>query len=158
MAVTYQPIVSASVSAVSTTTLSSIPSTYTDLVIVAHLSSAADPALYFRVNGDTGSNYSSTVLRGNGSAASSFRDTSDVAGRVTSQSMESNRGVFIIQLMSYANTNVHKTALVSAAQPGTGVVRIVSLWRSTSAIDSVTLYPGASTITGDISLYGIKAA
>jgi hypothetical protein len=158
VASTYEPIASASVSAVSTTTLSSIPSTYTDLILVAHLSSASDPALYYRVNSDTGNNYSSTRITGNGSAASSGRDSNQTSARFTNVSMESNRGVFILHLMSYANTNVYKTFLSSAAQPGTGVVRVVSLWRSTSAISSITLLPGASNISGDISLYGIKAA
>ena len=158
MSATYEPIASTTVSAVTTTTLSSIPGTYTDLVLVAHLTSASDPALYFRVNADTGTNYSTTTLRGNGSAASSFRDTSQNSGRLSPYSMETNPGVFLVHFMSYADTNVYKTMLASSANPGTGVARMVNLWRSTSAITSITLFPGASNITGDISLYGIQAA
>jgi hypothetical protein len=62
--------------------------------------------------------------------------------------------------MSYTNTNVYKTVLTAAARAGTGVDRIVGLWRSTSAITSVTLFtPDADMASGTtLSLYGIKAS
>ena len=69
-------------------------------------------------------------------------------------------GIAMLQVQSYANTNVFKTMLTSMAAAGQ-VVRAVSLWRSTSAITTVTLLPNSTNkhASGTVaSLYGIKAA
>jgi hypothetical protein len=63
--------------------------------------------------------------------------------------------------MSYANTNVFKTALIAGGLGSTEVNRHVGLWRSTSAVTSVGLLLNGSGNfkTGStFSLYGIKAA
>ena len=146
-------------------TFSTIPSTYTDLIIVIWGKvdgNDYNPAIRF--NGDTGSNYSVTKLRGNGSTASSTRQSSQTyinsgtAGDPTNQDT-----VAVLQIMSYADTNVYKTVLASIATPGVSVGRDVGLWRSTSAITSVLLSGSAlgagEWVSGStFSLYGIKAA
>jgi hypothetical protein len=116
-----------------------------------------------RFNSDTGSNYSRTVLTGNGSSASSDRQTS-----VTSIGTDYN-GYFdgsdfnqakIIQIMNYSNSTTYKTCLIRSNRAQSGTDAIVGLWRSTSAITSITL--GANSLnfaTGStFTLYGIKAA
>jgi hypothetical protein len=55
-------------------TFSSIPSTYTDLVIVFSGTTAALVAVDIQFNGDTSTNYSRTIISGNGSTASSDRE------------------------------------------------------------------------------------
>jgi len=71
---TYTPIATTTLGSSATSyTFTSIPSTYTDLVIVAQIKGDTTTYLNLRFNGDTGSNYSRTTLSGNGSTASSER-------------------------------------------------------------------------------------
>jgi hypothetical protein len=166
---TYEPI--------ATTTLSSdqfeiefasIPSTYTDLIVVFNGKSAntgsATNGFRCRVNGDTGNNYSGTSITGNGSTASSTRYSSTgffEPGDVAQTSNTAN-SVIIIHFMNYSNTTTYKTFLSRSENPNTYTQAYVTLWRSTSAINKITLsrdftvnkLKSGSTAT----LYGIAAA
>lgn len=146
----------------------SIPGTYTDLVLVVVARStrnASGDGCGFRVNGDTGSNYSITLLRGTGSAADSSRESNatamlpvDIEGATATADTFS---IITYQIMSYSNTNVYKTVLISNAAVLQTVRRVVGLWRSTSAITSVKVYPsiGPNFKAGSTAaLYGIKAS
>jgi hypothetical protein len=140
-------------------TFSSIPSTYTDLVlIVVAANPTNDSGLLIRFNGDTASNYSDTSLYGNGSSAVSFRTTNSTgmnAGR-TDTGISPN----IINVQNYANTTTYKTA-ISRGNDGALVITTVGLWRSTAAINSITVYDqnGRNFNNGStFTLYGIKAA
>ena len=161
MPATYEPIASSSPSAAASVEFTSIPGTYTDLVIVYHLihSTGADD-MFIQFNSDTGTNYSATNLYGTGSAAGSYRQSTQARGLLDFYAVPgtSAYATNIIQVMSYANTNVYKTALAAASRANNGVDRNVVLWRSTSAITTVKVFPGAGTITGSMALYGIKAA
>ena len=168
MAKTYEPIATTTLgSAAASYTFSSIPSTYTDLVLVAAnlVATTGNPNVNLQFNGDTSTNYSATILEGTGSAAQSARKTS------TTQIVEgnnvslggSNPSTIIYQIMNYSNTTTYKTALIrnnelSATYPGVGAV--VGLWRNTAAITSVSLTIGSSTFAAGatFTLYGIKAA
>jgi hypothetical protein len=170
---TYEPIASQTLGSDATShTFSSIPGTFSDLriIITGRRNNTSTPNSFpvMRVNSDTGSNYSATHVYGFNSAAYSARDTSatgfpfHVSGLPRSDEAFS---IFTIDLMSYANTNVNKTFLSAMACPIINVSnyivgRSVGLWRSTSAITSVTLEAGgASWHTGStFSLYAIKAA
>ena len=163
MPATYEPIASTTLSsAASSFTFSSIPGTYTDLVLVHSGLGTGGAGLRLRFNSDTGSNYSNTQLHGNGTTAASTRDSSATSMRITYDSsiQTTDVGARVAHIMSYANTNVFKTVLSASARAGSGVDRIVGLWRSTSAITSVTvLVPNDNMDTGTtLSLYGIKAA
>jgi hypothetical protein len=161
---TYEPIETTTVgTATNTVTFSSIGGSYTDLIIVTNVKSTSTENMSMRFNSDTGSNYSRTVLTGNGSSASSDRQTS-----VTSIGTDYN-GYFdgsdfnqakIIQIMNYSNSTTYKTCLIRSNRAQSGTDAIVGLWRSTSAITSITL--GANSLnfaTGStFTLYGIKAA
>lgn len=163
MPATYEPIASTTLgSAASSVTFSSIPGTYTDLVVVGSgKATVGDNFVYFRYNGDTGSNYSRTELSGNGSSASSARGTNESASLVGAYKLNVDGNYFVASVMSYANTNVFKTALAAANYQDNTVYRFVNLWRSTAAITSLTvLIAGSSQFaTGaTLSLYGIKAS
>lgn len=161
MAVTYEPIASVSPSASSTVEFSSIPGTYTDLVLVYHLThSSGDQNLRLRFNSDTASNYSFTQLYGTGSSAGSVQGSSQTNIRLDWYGYPgtSERAIGIIQIQSYANTNVNKTVLNASRRPGVGLDQTVGLWRSTNAITTVTILSNSGTVTGTASLYGIKAA
>ena len=165
---TYEPIATTTVSSTTTgVTLSSIPSTYTDLLIVTNIiTTAADRSVYLRVNGDTGSNYSYTSIYGEGTAAASGRSTSQTRSKILGEFYGTSTTVpcnIRTSILSYAGST-NKTFLSSASgdKNGTGEVgRFVGLWRSTSAINSITIDTGGANDIASgttITLYGIKAA
>ncbi len=158
---TFEPIASQTLgSSTATVDLTSIPATFTDLVLVVQGSATGNADVILQYNSDTASNYSQTVLRGNGTTASSVRYTTQY---LNSADVWGSGRIYthIIQLMSYANTNVFKTALIAGAWAGGDINRTVNLWRSTSAITSIQVKAtgGASFASGTtFSLFGVKAA
>jgi hypothetical protein len=157
MPATYEPI--ASVTSTSTDiTISNIPSTYTDLVLVmSHLSTTDGPDLRIRFNGDTTSSYSRTFMYGFNDATASGRESNQTWILTAADDSQHTN---VIHIMSYANTNVFKTVLDSFGGAGRIVGRTVGLWRKTDAITSINLTIAwawaSSGIT--VNLYGIKAA
>jgi hypothetical protein len=161
---TYTPIATTTLgSDTATITFSSIPSTYTDLRIIFNGANDNSTNPQFIVNGDSGANYSDTWLGGSGSAAASGRQTS--TNYVLWGGMDTNLSTATLDFMNYSNTTTYKTMLIrSSAASNTGgqaVSAWVGLWRSTAAINSITLqnnstykYKAGSTAT----LYGIAAA
>ena len=171
---TYTPIATTTLGSSATDyTFTSISSAYTDLVLVirAYGSGADGNSILVQVgNGsvDTGSNYSYTALSGNGTTAYSDRGSSLAYGRLSSRGGLSNSssypGVIIAHFQNYSNTTTNKTLLsrsnlLGASYPA--VESVVTLWRSTSAINTIKIYPvaGESWATGStFTLYGIVAA
>ena len=157
MPITYEPIATNTLgSSAASVTFSSIPGTYTDLILVVNGTSTATNGNEMQFNGDTGNNYSFTLLYGDGSTATSSRNSNisfAYAGRTNT-----NQSVSITQIMNYANTTTYKTVLTRANSNGDIVMANVSTWRSTSAITSL-VYAGATFNSGTVfTLYGIKAA
>jgi hypothetical protein len=147
MAVTYSQIQTTTLgSAQASVTLSSIPSTYTDLVLVADYGfSNALSFLYMQINGDTGSNYSMTEVYGTGSGAGSYRESNQTIPWVSVNVGGTNaiKTHTEINFMNYSNTTTFKTWLSRtgaadiASYPGTNAD--VGLWRNSAAINSITL-------------------
>ena len=163
MPATYEPIATTTTSgSASNVTFSSIAGTYTDLVIIVNAGGSTSADLHLQFNGDTGTNYSRTVLSGSGSAASSSRQTSvayirvDNLGYLTTTFPAFNA---IINVMNYSNSTTNKTVVSRTNNAGTGVDASVGLWRSTAAITSVVLFPDTGTLTNGstFTLYGIKS-
>lgn len=164
MAVTYSQIATQTLgSSASTVTFSSISGTYTDLVLISSAQgTVSGNALTMQFNSDTGTNYSTTILRGNGTTASSTRQTS-VTNMIINNLAElptASFGAYITNFMNYSNSTTYKTVLSRANNASTGVDAIVGLWRSTSAITSIVIgITGGNIASGStFSLYGIKAA
>ena len=164
---TYEPIGTYTVSGGSPATFNftSIPSTYTDLRIVATVTSSATSNFYLRVNADSSSLYSWTRLSGNGSAAASTRTTNQTIWQLNNSAIDATiPESFFIDIFSYAGSTF-KTALWTASQDNNGsgtTSNYVGLYQSTTAITSLSLqalnpvdtYNNGSTVT----LYGIKNA
>lgn len=156
---TYSTIATTTLgSATSSYTFSSIPSTYTDLVLVVNgtwSGSSNFEAITLVFNSDTGANYSRTVLQGNGSTASSSRESTGNWGIIASD--QSNT---IFHIMNYSNTTTYKTVLSRGNSAGYIVRAIVGLWRSTSAITSVEVKTASNNFNSgtSLTLYGIAAA
>jgi len=162
MANTYEPIATTTLgSAANTITFSSIPSTYTDLRVV-WFGIQSTSQFRFRFNNDTATNYSLTVLQGDGSSVTSSRFTSQ-SFIYASTSAAATYGAFMsIDVMSYAGST-YKTALVTTSRDlnGSGSVdRAVGLWRSTAAINRVDLFLGSGNMDAGATatLYGILKA
>jgi hypothetical protein len=164
---TYEPIATQTLaSAAASVTFSAITGTYTDLVLVATnvVASTGFPNIQLRFNGDTGANYSATMLEGTGSVARSARKTSVT---VISDGDQVSLGgstpsTFIYNIMNYSNTTTYKTVLLKGNQTTgstyAGVSAVVGLWRNTGAITSVTITLGDFAAGATFTLYGIKAA
>ena len=163
---TYEPIATTTLSSnTATVTLSNIPNTYTDLIIVATLRGSNDTEsdIWITINSDNGSNYSSTRMYAQSSSTGTDRGTNSTSINIGRQ----GGTVFapnIIQFFNYANTNVYKSILARSGHATSGApisLANVGLWRSTAAITSISFiqlgaqsYKTGSTFT----LYGIKAA
>jgi hypothetical protein len=165
----YDSIASTTLStAASTITFSSIPSGYTHLQIrgIARNSAAADD-IRLGFNSDTGSNYNFHVMRGSGTAATSTwgSGTYIELGVIVYSGQTANVFAgFIVDVLDYGNTSKFKTLRVlnPADINGSGYVTYSSgLWRSTSAVSSITLSVGGGgnyTQYSSFALYGIKGA
>lgn len=162
---TYEPIASQTLGAdAGSVEFTSIPGTYTDLILIANASSTHTSAteLHMRFSGSSAANYSTTNLIGDGSAASSTRETTGSSygymGHLNNSS--TNFTTIRAQIMSYSNTSVFTTMLVESGAAGTQVRRQVSLWQLTNAITSILLISGAGNLRSGstFSLYGVKAA
>lgn len=147
-------------SAASTITFSSIPSTYTDLVLTVNTTLSAEAYLQLRFNAAT-TNFSSTQLWGDGTSALSGRNTAGNAMYLTGRSSDGTTNPIFhkINIFNYAGSTA-KTVLSEGAQDSNGIgstQRVVGLWNSTAAISTVILRLtsgnfGAGTVA---TLYGI---
>ena len=158
---TYTPIATTTVSGSSTSsiTYSSLGS-YTDIVIISSGTfNTGDNGYALTFNGDTGTNYSTTYLYGDGSSAASIRASN--ASSISAARMNTSFGVGITHIMNYANSTTYKTVL-TRGNSGALVNANVGLWRSTSAITSITVAcpAGISNFVAGttFTLYGILAA
>jgi len=160
---TYTPIATTTLgSAQSSVTFNSF-SGYTDLVIVAVIGNSANANrdLYWTYNGDSATNYSSTSVGGDGSSAFASRDSNKAFLRLVGSSNNTPTNMSIIQIMNYSNTTTFKTCLFRAGNPSWVVTATAGLWRSTSAITSITFTneSAANFVTGStFTLYGIASA
>jgi len=166
MPATYEPIATTTLgSAAATITFSSIPATYTDLRFTWVGTSSVDVVSFFmRFNSDTGSNYSNTILSGSGSSAFSSRNTNLTYGNLPpTGGISSTIPTFTtVDIFFYAGFTF-KTWLDTGQDDRNGsgyVTRDVGLWRSTSAITSITLSPSSGNFNAGTTatLYGIKNA
>ena len=160
---TYTPIATITASGSTTSvTFSSIPQTYTDLVIAGAFYETSSSNTSLQFNGDTGSNYSSTSLLGNGSTASSARVSNFPCIFWDRQGNATGYGTGVAHIMNYSNTTTYKTALLRYGYAGTWVEEDVGSWHNTSAITSITV--GVVSGSGNLAsgstytLYGILAA
>ena len=160
---TYTPIATTTVSGTTATvSFSSISSSYTDLILLCSYGSTN--TMYIQFNGDTGSNYSTTILYGTGTTASSTRSTSAVrayiGGYWVGSDSGANSNVITSHIQNYSNSTTYKTVLSRSSNPSNEADALVGLWRSTSAINAITVgvTAGNLTVGSTFTLYGIAAA
>ena len=162
---TYVPIATNTLTSnAASYTFSSIPATYTDLVLVVSnlTTTVAGFSIYMEFNGDSSAVYSETWLNGDGTSATSVRRTADTKGFLGgygSGTSTTNPAMAIGHIMNYANTTTNKTALARYSLASAETNTLVNLWRSTAAINAIRVFTGGTMVTGTtLSLYGIKGA
>jgi hypothetical protein len=170
MAITYTLIASNTLSTTATTvTFSSIPATYTDLVIRASIrndGAASNRDLWIRFNGSSATNYSNTRLTGDGANAGSGRESSAAQmiakyGQVAASATANTFSNVEIYIPNYnSSTNKPASAIVAHENNSTSAFTSANaLLRSvTDAITSVSLVSASGNFIANSTfwLYGIK--
>lgn len=176
MAITYSLIASNTLgSTTQSVTFSSIPQTYTDLVLrMSYRTDAAglfgsNPAIRF--NGDAAGNalYSYTFIGGNGSTASSTRESSISALYMQSSDSAGNTAntftsteVYIPNYTGTANKPISIFKVAEQNATAAEMHAFASLYRGTSAISTILIGPSSNIISNNFVtgssfyLYGIK--
>lgn len=165
---TYEIISSTTLgTATSSVTLSSIPATYTDLVIQFTFvqSNNGGNGLRFKFNNDTGTNYSGVYLGGYGAVYSGGSNSAtfaaaNVLGSAAIDAWTNAK----IDLFSYSDTATYKTALITTGGGNLGggaIEQDCVLWRSTSAINSIVITQADAynfAAYTNITVYGLLKA
>ena len=166
MAMTYKAIASTTVGSggASTIEFTSIPSSYTDLLIkVSGRTTQASLAdnVYVTFNGST-SNFSSRVMYTDGSATlqqfTAARYAGSQPGSTAGSNIFSNIDIYIPNY----NSNINKSYMADAASENNGTTGYVylasALWADTSSINSIVLTPNAGSFVqySTATIYGIK--
>ena len=166
MTTTYEPIATTTLgSASASIAFSSIPSTYTDLRISTVLFPGTSSRM--QINGDTGTNYSSTFLYTVNTTPGPGSRTNDthIPFLLAAAVGTTIPVMATIDIFSYTNTAGWKNVLWQESADKNGdasphwVVSGFGLWRSTSAITSINLFNTGFTFAAGstATLYGIKA-
>jgi hypothetical protein len=164
---TYTPIATTTLGSPSTTiTFSSIPQTYTDIVIVASIrrnfpGGSGNRDALMRFNSDSNSNYSKTTIFGNGSSAGSFRHSNFTSlGLIKCVDANFPNGVSVVSIQNYSNLTTYKTTLSRSGDMSDGTSASAGLWRSTTAINQIQIFETVDgfAVGDSVTLYGIAAA
>jgi hypothetical protein len=115
------------------------------------------------MNGDTGSNYATHFLNGNGSSVASGSQTSIAyvyGGYSAGTGVTDAYGVGVCDILDYSSTTKNKTSrTLSGVVTDNTVVELRSgVWLNTSAITSLTIAVFGTSINAGsrFSLYGIR--
>jgi hypothetical protein len=158
---TYEPIATFSPTGTTTVTFSSIPSTYTDLILIISSLSASGGNTHMRFNADSSNLYSETRLFGNGTSATASRDQNTSLHYVSENNTNSTTpSTGIVHIMNYASTSVFKYSIGRGGNTASQLNAKTYSYRSTNAITSITLTQDTGNFTSGstFTLYGVKSA
>lgn len=154
---TYDLIASNVLSSTATSvTFSSIPNTYRDLVLVmrTRFTSATNVSILY--NSST-SGYSFVMAMGLGGGSTS----TDAFGSRNSfeffNAAPDDTGMAVIQILDYAQTNKHKTAILRNNRPTSFTQMLINRWADTSAINSIEIQATTFNSGSSFHLYGLVA-
>jgi hypothetical protein len=147
----------------------SIPSTYTDLILKVSLRGPTGYAsdtmdTYLRFNGTT-TNYSDRLLYGTGSAATSLSETPTginfrVVGQNSTASTFGNAEIYIPNYAGSTNKSVSIDAVTENNATSVLTQLEAGLWSNTAAITQITLVPFTTAFAqySTAYLYGVSNA
>lgn len=157
MAFTYEPIAQTTASGQSTITFSSVPSTYTDLILVINGSSSGSLIKKINFNGDTGSNYQCNVLYF--SSPSNFGSQKYQVGWLDVINAGADRYQTIVHINNYSNSSARKTYMSRQDCRPSSTELTIGTWNNTNAITQIDIIASANNFQNTkFSLYGIAAA
>jgi len=141
----------------------SIPQTFTDLVLVAnwrHSRAATDGDAKIEFNGST-SGYSNRILYGNGSGTSSFSQSQILllgSGGSATANTFSNNIAYIINYTSSGNKAISSDLVTENNATSVSLGLEAATWANTTSITSmrITSISGNIVANSSFSLYGIK--
>jgi hypothetical protein len=153
---------------VSSVTFSNIPNGYENLQL-RYISrgsiSASFTNVNIRFNDDTGNNYRTHWLDGNGSSAlGEDSGTTNLLYLGVGTGSTANAGVFgtgVFDFLDYSSPLNYKTcrSLAGEDNNGSGFVALISgFWMSNAPITKITVFPNSGTLNeySEFSLYGVK--
>jgi hypothetical protein len=157
---TYTPLATVTLgSSASSVTISSIPATYRDLILVTNgTSTSSGGNMTVRLNNDSASNYSEVFMYGTGSSV--------LSGTLTPAFFEfgaygtTTPSISVVQIMDYSATDKHKTVIARTDAPANYPIAYAARWANTVAVTSVvfSLTNSVSYATGTtFNLYGVIA-
>ena len=162
MATTYTLIASNTLSSsAASVTFSSIPATYTDLVVKFSVRTTDNDTMLIGLNNVTTS-FSSRVLEGNGASAASYSNSS--SGRyigypiITTTSTFANGEIYIPSYTASQNKPFSAFTAAEANATTAYITAVADLWSNTSAINEVKFTTSTYSFVSGSSffLYGIK--
>lgn len=173
MATTYEAIATVTVGSggAADITFSSIPATYTDLVLLcsirdAYTVSGVTTQLRIRFNGDSSNVYSDMNLYGNGSSAASYSRSSQSYVRntsiPTSLATASTFGSTFIYIPNYGSSNNKSISFDGVTENNATEANAeltAGLWANSAAMTSIVIssQSGANLVQySSATLYGIK--
>ena len=127
----------------STVTFSSISQSYRDLVLVMSVEAVSGNSLTYRLNSDTGTNYSWVQMAAGGggllSNAGSGLTTLDLSPNTLTDS--TNYDLCTVNILDYTATDKHKTAITryTPASTSNNVNELTQRWASTAAVTSIAI-------------------
>lgn len=144
-----------------------IPTGYKHLQLRAlYKCSNTSGTIRFRTGGssiNTGTNYNTHNLYGNGSsaAAANFGGAAADSGFLILAGQDTFNYALVLDFLDYQNTNKNKTMryLNGGDNNGSGIMGLGSiLWAQTTAIETISLYTQAGTFSeySSFALYGVK--
>lgn len=158
-----------------TTTISAIPQTYTNLLLFmnnVHTSGSSLNSLNIRCNGNSGTVYTTMYYGNNAGTLRALTEfgpadgDTDIRTLATTVGDTANNAVFtFVEFFNYTATARHNIRGQSAARDGTGGLQVlvfngVFLPASTSAnlaaITSISIIANTAPSTGTYTLYGVK--
>ena len=174
MATTYKLISSVTVGGGGAASISftSIPATYTDLVVLVSARSARSDdyrdELHIRFNSDGGNNYSNRILQGNAtSTGSGSTSATDYIKKGTMPGATATANTFsnnLIYIPNYAGSTVKSVSRDEVTENNSATNNYLELsagrWSGTAAITTITFTPEVSTFVqySTAYLYGISNA
>lgn len=173
MASTYELIASVTVGAggASSIDFTSIPTTYTDLVVKLNLRNTATGSprgwAFVRLNNDSSAIYDERmVYTTNGTSAASASNSNGteiswnpVVGASATSNTFSNNLIYIPNYTGSSNKSFSIDAVTENNATEVALVMNACIWRSTSAINRITITGASSSTLAEYStgyLYGIK--
>lgn len=164
IAIASQTLASAS----NSITFSSIPQDYKDLFLVCSTKMTSLDAYYFRLNGDTGSNYATTSMAAdpvNGTTGWEFNNQTRFQANNVVLCNTSQWNALVFTLFSYTQTNTFKTMGTrlysdnANTNSGEGIEIANGLWRNTGAVTTLNISNNFNFAIGSVfALYGIGSS